>query len=88
MISINLLEVIAMVMIAFGMGDMRRERPLRKGEAVLISAVNEAAVAWVKRWRGGGQKQARAGALMRIIGVLEAKGGVVFPGKACKRLLY
>ena len=81
LISINLLEVTAMVMIAFGMEDMRGERPLRKAEAVLISADNEAAVARGKRCRGGGQRQARAGPLMTIIGVLEAKGGWCFQAR-------
>ena len=36
-------------MTAYVMVDMRKERPVRKGEAVLMRADNEAAVAWVKR---------------------------------------
>ena len=51
----------AMVMISFGMVDMRGERPLRKVEAVLISADNEAAVAWVKWCRGGGRSKQEQG---------------------------
>ena len=74
LISINLLEVMAMVMAAYVMVDMRGDRPVRKGEAVLMRADNEAAVAWVKRCRGGGKKQARVGALMTMMGALEARG--------------
>ena len=81
LISINLLEVMAMVMTAFVMVDMRGERPGRKGEAVLMRADNEAAVTWVKRCRGGGKKQARVGALMRMMGALEAKGGWCFQAR-------
>ena len=44
LISINLLEVMAMVVTAFVMVDMRGDRPGRKGEAVLMRADNEAAV--------------------------------------------
>ena len=65
LISINVLEVMAMVMTAYVMVDMRKERLVRKGEAVLTRADNEAAVARVERCRVGGKKQARVGALMR-----------------------
>ena len=73
LISINLIEVVAMVMTAYVMIDMKGEIPRRRGEAVLMRADNEAAVTWVRRYRGGGKKQARAGALMRIMGALEAR---------------
>ena len=49
LISINLLKVIAMVMTAYVMVDMRKEKPVQKGEAVLVRADNEVAVAWVMR---------------------------------------
>ena len=65
LISINVLEVMAMVMTAYVMVDMRKERLVRKGEAVLTRADNEAAVARVERCRVGGKKQAGVGALMR-----------------------
>ena len=80
-VSINLLEIMAMVMTAYVMIDMKGERPRRRGEAVLMRADNEAAVTWVRRCRGGGKKQARLGALMRIIGALEAKGGWCFQAR-------
>ena len=44
----------AMVMTAYVMVDMRGERAVRKGEAVLMRADNEAAVSRVKRYRGRG----------------------------------
>jgi len=81
LISINLLEVMAMVVTAFVMVDMRGERPGRKGEAVLMRADNEAAVTWVKRCRGGGKKQARVGALMRMMGALEGRGRWCFQAR-------
>ena len=82
LISINLLEVMAMVMTAYVMIDLKEERPRRRGEAVLMRADNEAAVTWVRRCRRGGKKQARVGALMRIMATLEAKGvgGVLSQG--------
>ena len=81
LISINLLEVMAMAMTAYVMIDMKGERPRRRGEAVLVRADNEAAVTWVRRCRGGGKKQARVGALMRIMGALETKGGWCFQAR-------
>ena len=54
LISINLLEVMAIVTTAYRMVDVRRVKPVRRGEAVLMRADNEAAVAWVKTYRGGG----------------------------------
>ena len=56
-------------------GRHEEERPVRKGEAVLVRADNETAVTWGKRCRGGGKKQALVGALMRMMGALEARRG-------------
>ena len=67
LISLNL-EVMAMVMTAHVMVDMRGERPVRKREAATMRADNEAAVTWVKRCPGGRKKQVRVGALMRMMG--------------------
>ena len=80
-ISINLLEVMATVVTAFVMVDMRGERPGRKGEAVLMRAENEAVVTSAKRCRGGDKKQARVGALMRKMGALEAWGRRCFQAR-------
>ena len=73
-----MLEVMATVMAAYVTIDMKGERPRRRGKAVLMRAVNEAAVTWVRRCRGGGEKQARVRALMRIMGALETRGGCCF----------
>ena len=83
LISINLIEVVAMVMTAYVMIDMKGEIPRRRGEAVLMRADNEAAVTWVRRYRGGGKKQARAGALMRIMGAWKQGNGGVFRQGMC-----
>ena len=81
LISINLSEVMAMLMTAYVMIDMNGERPRRRGEAVLMRADNEAVVTWVRRFRGGKGKQARVGALMRIMGALVAKGRWCFQAR-------
>ena len=57
-----------MVMTAFVTIAMRGEKPGGKGEAALMRADNGAAVTWVKRCRGVGKKQARVGAVMRMMG--------------------
>ena len=46
---INSLSVTAMVMTAYVMVGVRKEKPVQKGEAVLVRADNEVAVAWVMR---------------------------------------
>ena len=75
LVSINLLEVMAMVMTAYVMVDMREERPVRKREPVLMRPDNEVAVAWVERgWRWG-EMHARVGILMRMMGALECRRG-------------
>ena len=43
-----------------------------------MRADNEAAVTWVRSCHGGGKKQAREGASMRIMGALEARRGWCF----------
>ena len=75
LMSINLLEVMVMLMTAHVMIDMKGEGPRRRGEAVLMTAENEAAVTWLRRCRRGGEKQASVGALMTIMGTLEPSGG-------------
>ena len=71
-----------MVMTAYVTIDMNGERPYtRIGEAVLMRADNEAAVIRVKICRGGGKKQARVGALIKMMRALEAKGRWCFQAK-------
>ena len=74
LISINLLEVMAMVMTVFVMVNMRGERARRKGEEVLTRADNEVAVTYETR-EGRGVDEDNKG--------IASKGRVVFPGKAC-----
>ena len=83
LISKHLLEVMAMVMTAHVMVDMRAERPVRRGEAALMRADNEAPVAWVKRCRGGGEEAGASGGVDENDGSLRSERGVVFSGKAC-----
>ena len=83
--SRDLLEVIAIVMTTFVMVDVSAERPVRKGDAVPTRVDNEAAIAWVQICRRGrGERQARVGALIRMVGALEAREGGI-SGKACTR---
>ena len=74
-----------MVMTAYVAVDMRGGRSVRRGEAVLIRAETEPAVAWVKRCRGGGKNQVRVGALVRMMGALKAKGGGCFRARHIQR---
>ena len=70
-----------MVLTATVMVDMRKERPDRKGEVVLMRTNNHTAVDWVQRCRrGGGGGEGRVGALMRMV-ALEGRGGRFFEGK-------
>lgn len=85
-VSINLLEVAAAVLNAYVMIKLRGDGPEREGEAVLIRADNESTVTWIVRCKGGSKRMARVGALMRMMGALEAEGGFCFqarhiPGK-------
>ena len=75
LIAINLLEAMATVMTAYVTIDMKGESPLRRGEVAQMRADNEAAVTWVRSCHGGGKKQAREGASMRIMGASEARRG-------------
>ena len=77
MVSIILLEILTMATMASVMVTvMGEDRPTRRGEAVLMRANTEVAVAWVKRCRGvcGGGKKARVGPVMTIMGAPEAGG--------------
>ena len=67
--SINVLELLGMVVSAWVLVVLCAERPLARGDCVLLRGDNEAAVQWVRRGRGG--LEPRSGALMRLLGVLE-----------------
>ena len=72
-ISINVLELLGMVVSAWVLVSLCAERPAALGDCVLLRGDNEAAVEWVRRCRGG--KEPRSGALMRLLGVLELSSG-------------
>ena len=71
----------AMVVSAYVLVKMKEERPDRKGEAVLMRADNDRVVSWVKKCRRGKKDNARTGALMRCMGVLESKGDWYFQAR-------
>ena len=78
-ISINVLELLGMVISAWVPVSSCSERPSAMGDCVLLRGNNEAAVQWVRRRRGG--KEPRSGAFMRLLGVLELSSGWHFDAK-------
>ena len=78
-ISINVLELLGMVVSAWVLMSSCAERPSATGDCVLLCRDNDAAVQWVRRCRGG--TEPRSGALMRLLGVLELSSGWHFDAK-------
>ena len=72
-LSINVLERLGMVVLAFILVSSCADRPSATGDWVLLRGDNEAAVHWVQRCRGG--LKPRSGALMHLLGVLEVSSG-------------
>ena len=72
-LSINVLELLGMVVSAWVLVVLCAERPSAKGDCVLLRGDNEAAVRWVRRCRGW--LEPWSGALMRLLGVLEVSSG-------------
>ena len=71
-VSIDVLELLGMVVSAWVLASRCAERPAALGDyvcCVLLRGDNETAVEWVRRCRGG--KESRSGALMRLLDVLE-----------------
>ena len=77
-LSINILELMAMVMTAYVVVAMRGDKPDREGATVLMLGDNSSAVQWVINCKRGRKEKVRAGALVRILGALETKGGCCF----------
>ncbi|CAN0043129.1 unnamed protein product, partial [Choristocarpus tenellus] len=71
-ISINVLELLGMVMNAWVLVMKVKGRAKTKGDLVLLRGDNYSAVHWFRKC--GGAKDKRAGGLMRIMGVLEIAG--------------
>ena len=82
---ITLLELMTVVMTAYVVIDMRREKPCRRGEAVMMRAKNEAAATWVRRCRGGRKKQARVRDVGEDEGIIGSKGSSVLRQDMCVR---
>ena len=76
-LSINVLELLGMVMTAFVIIVIRRDRPGRVGETVLMRGNSSSAAQWVNNCKGG-KGEVRSGGMMRILGVLEQTGGWCF----------
>ena len=72
-ITINLLELLGMVVTAWVMLELVGDTPESDGDPVLMRGDNTAAVSWVNKC--GGARDKRAGLLMRMLGRLEIKGG-------------
>ena len=72
-ITINLLELLGMVVTAWVMLELVGDRADAKGDPILMRGDNRAAVSWISRC--GGARDKRACLLMRMLGRLEIKGG-------------
>lgn len=73
-LSIDVLELLGMVMTACVMIFLRKDTPEQKGGAVFMRGDNESAVQWIRKcYRGN--NIIIAGGLMRKLGVLEEIGG-------------
>ena len=77
--SINVLELLAMVVTAWAFTVEAKSAPQYAGESIPVRGDNMSAVHWVNRCRGG--REPRAGALMRILGCLEKHSGWCFRAK-------
>ena len=71
--SINVLELLGMLVGAWMLVVTERRRPVTAGDCVLLRGDNKPSVAWIRRCRGG--KELRSGALMRMLGALEVSSG-------------
>ena len=71
-VTINMLELLEMVVTAWVMLELVGDRPAFEGDPVLMRSDNVAAVSWVSRC--GGARDKRAGLFLRMLGRLEIKG--------------
>ena len=78
-ISINVLVNLGMIVSGWVLVFSCAERPSATGDCVLLRGDKEAAVQWVRWWRGGNQP--RSDALMRLRGLLELFSGWHFDSK-------
>lgn len=75
-LSINLLELLAMVVTAYVMVVVKGDLPTVNGEPVLMRGDSSSAVTWVNRC--GGTRDPRTAFIMRWLGVLEVNAGWCF----------
>ena len=78
-LSINVLELLGMVVTAWALVVGAGSRPLFGGENVQMLGDNMAGVYWISKCRGG--KELRSGILMRMLGCLEMQSGWYFRAK-------
>ena len=78
-VTINLLELVGMVLTARVMHELVRDRPESKGDPILMRGDNFAAVTWANRC--GGARNKRAVLMMRMLGRLEIQGGWRYDAK-------
>ena len=69
----NALELLGMVMSAYMLVVVCGERPVGSRDCVLLRGGDEAAVHWVRHWRGG--KEPLPGTLVCLRGAIELAGG-------------
>lgn len=74
-IHINLLELLGMIMTAWVMVVVERQRPDVPGETALLRGDNTSAVHWVNSGGVGMRRDPRAGGLLRLLGSIELSGG-------------
>ena len=72
-VSINVMELLGMVLGAWLLIVEQNYTPAIASDCVLLRGDNEASVAWIRRCRAG--REPRAGALMRMLGVVEVSSG-------------
>ena len=75
-LSINVLELLGMVVMAWIFVTQSDARPSYARDTVLMRGDNMSAVQWVFKCRGG--REPRSGALMRLLGCLEVGSGWCF----------
>lgn len=72
-VTINLLELVGMVVTAWVMQELVGDRPETRGDPILMRGDNVAAFTWSNRC--GGARDMRACLMMRMLGCLEISGG-------------
>ena len=81
-LSINVFELLGMVMTAWVLTVHAGARPEYPGQSVLMRGDNMSAIHWVNKCRGA--REPRSGTLMRMLGVLEMRNEWRFRAKHIK----